>query len=131
CRRSGRGPAADEVTTSSSAGRHPVSAITKVTGADHPVSPCCWLRSRALRRVQLDPDREGLVSPKGDVAGRSGIDGERLSVATACSQVLVDYCGCDTVPAVAEKERQTAGAGEKEVHAVAWRDFELRTNSAA
>src|SRR6266498_3463236 len=26
---------------------------------DHPVSPCSWLRSHALRRVQLDLDREG------------------------------------------------------------------------
>ncbi|HZN20871.1 MAG TPA: tyrosine-type recombinase/integrase [Micromonosporaceae bacterium] len=29
-------------------------------GVDHPVSPCCWLRSHALRRVQLDLDREGV-----------------------------------------------------------------------
>jgi hypothetical protein len=24
-----------------------------------PISPCCWLRSHARRRVQLDPGREG------------------------------------------------------------------------
>ena len=53
-----RGPP-EELTTPSSARRPRVSAIVKVTGIDHPVSPCCWLRSHALRRVQLDLGREG------------------------------------------------------------------------
>jgi hypothetical protein len=35
------GPAADELTTPSSARRLPVSAIVKVMRVDHPVSPCC------------------------------------------------------------------------------------------
>src|SRR5262249_24270603 len=36
-----------------------VSAIVKVTVVDRPVSPYSQLRSHALRRVQLDLDREG------------------------------------------------------------------------
>ncbi len=52
-------PAGRGLTIPSSTRRLRVSAIVKATGVDHPVSPCSWLRYHALRRVQLNPGREG------------------------------------------------------------------------
>src|SRR6266487_5363053 len=82
----GLGWPAEELTTPSSARTPRVSAIVKVTGIDHPVSPCSWLRSHALRRVQLDLDREGVAatelrSLRGEMTTRSQATGWLVGVA--------------------------------------------------
>ncbi|HET8657989.1 MAG TPA: hypothetical protein VFM55_03220, partial [Micromonosporaceae bacterium] len=86
------------LTTPSSARRLRVSAIVKVTGIDHPVSPCCRLRSHALRRVQLDLGREG--GPRfGDVLAER--DGAWVVTVTDELQSAIATSGDDQLANVA------------------------------